>query len=179
MDAVLRNLQFDVPSILQVRLVCKAWRAACASFPGPAIIRLSYYDTFGVSNTLPGLRELRMSIRSSRIYLPALSSLSRLTFLSVAYEQSDTLSYPGRDPLFDLVILPSGLRALQLHFCHVDSLSFTHIRCTALTRLEFYWTDNKIWEIESLLQHLPLLQVNLSSKASDLTFYMTAPRLSP
>ena len=177
MDSILQNLERDVKSILQARLVCKAWRAACASFPGPARIQIFRdYDTLGVSNILPGLQVLGLSILATRTYLPALSSLSRFTSLSAVYEESANLPHPGRDPLFDLLILPSGLRALRLHFCHLDSQSFTHIRCTALTRLDFCWTDNQIWEVEELLQHLPLLQVSHSSKSSDLRSFLTAPK---
>ena len=180
MDNVLQNLQQDVLSILQTRLVCKAWRTACASFSGPAIINLSRgYDTFGVSDTLPGLHELRMSITANRMYLPPLLSLSRLTCLRMTYTESETLPHPGRDPLFDLIILPPGLRALELHNCYVDPQSFTYIRCTALTRLEFHRTDNQVEEIEDLLQHLPLLQVNHSSKSSSLNSCLTAARPSP
>ena len=177
MDSIFKNLQQDVLSILQARLVCKSWRAACASFPGPARIKVSRdYDTLGVSNLLPGLRELHISNIATRIYLPPLSSLSRLTFLDIAYEEGEVLPNPGREPLFDMVILPSGLRALELHFCHVDSQSFTHIRCTGLTRLVFCWTDNLIWEVEELLQHLPLLQVNHSSKSPDLRSLLKPPK---
>ena len=180
MDTVLRKLQSDVPSILRIRLVCKAWRAACASFPGPARITMSRgYDIFGVSKTLPGLRELHMSIDETRIYLPPLSALSRLTFLSTEYEESANLPQYGRDPLFDLIILPSGLRALELHCCHVDSESFTHMRCTALTRLLFRWTDNQPWEVEDLLRHLPLLQVNHPHNSSYLISFLTATRPRP
>ena len=160
MDKVLQNLQSEVRDMLQMRLVCKGWKNACSEFAGMAdIIVHRNIELVGICRTLPGLRELQLYNEIDNIYLPALSSLSRLSSLRVEYIEDSYI-----DHSFDLLVLPSRLRALELECCSVDSSCYPNISCTGLTRLAFHWTENTSSEVAALLQHLPLLQVKHCSK---------------
>ena len=163
LDKIFQNLQPRVRSILQMRLVCKGWRSACSEFTGAARINLGgNKELLWVSRILPGLQNLHLYnelVELNSIDLSPLSSLSQLSSLRVQYYESMSI-----DHSFDLVILPSTLRALKLYHCSVDSQCFPNISCTALTRLSIEWTENTASEVVALLQHLPLLQVNYYSK---------------
>ena len=137
-------------SVLEMRLVCKAWRAACANYSGSAkVLCKQRNDLPAVCNMLPRLRRIFVQMPADGC-MTALSSLSGLSNLYLTGK-------PGTmwNREFDLTCLQPSLKTLTLNV----SFTFSHIRFVGLTSLSFWKRCNTVPELVGLLQHLPYLQV--------------------
>ena len=176
-----------VKSLLQLRLVCKAWRDACPEFSGRAsICTTEDSDLKQLCKRLPRLTELAITNHATDFSLSPLSALTRLSSLSLDQcrheEEDETEVEDLPDPVLDLAHLPSSLKALELLDASVDPSCHRNLKCTGLTSLNYIWTNSMTPEAIDLLRHLPDLQVGhlclgsfLSSEKSqpDLAVYPT------
>ncbi len=165
MDLIMHKVQLwylhgGVDSILQMRLVCKAWSDACMGFAGSTDVMIhKRTDLYELSRLLPSLRSLAVKGMIS-FYTQPLLALSTLTSLSLV------LNFEAGAPL-DLPSLPASITALEADGFFVDPLTFKYITCVGITRLALLWTRNVPADIMELLQKLPMLQVGSASMCVD------------
>lgn len=77
--------RWELCSLLELRLVCKAWKDAFAHFAGPASIDCpSVTSLEKVCTTMPGLCQLSVESNTAEPHLAALTSLSRLSKLRLS-----------------------------------------------------------------------------------------------
>lgn len=157
LDLILR--QADMEDMMQMRLVCKAWRDGSYAYSGPAAL---FADAPGVLSDvhaiLPSLCNLRVMWQHCQPNLQVLSSFTNLSSLRL----TNSPSLWEKGPTSILGLLPEGLRELELVDVLVDRSDFNFpIGCVDLTRLRYSWdgrvpTSAKLYD---LLQQLPLLEV--------------------
>ena len=158
MDKILQHLggktailyQGCTRDVLKMRLVCKAWRAACSEYSGTASVHCKQRnDLQAVCKILPGLRGLRVETPADGC-ITALSSLSGLSKLELR-NNDDVAS----SEVLDLTCLPINIKNLSLDY----GFSYKHIHFVGLTTLSISPQGNKMQEVIALLRHLPSLQV--------------------
>ncbi len=157
MDSILSKLhdlqdypmgsQNSLRDFLRVRLVCKAWRAACADHTGVATVCTGdSTDLDRLCKLLPRLAGLIIHY-SPEFSLSPLSGFSGLSSLrlrpmndiDVDDEQDEEEIDSG--PLLDLSPIPSSVKTLALDTCNVQPACHQHIQCRGLTRLLYFWNS--------------------------------------
>ncbi len=148
----------SLQNVLQLRLICKAWREACLYYSGPIPhMPTDHIKLRTISRLLPGLCSLTLESVADIPGLIVLPRFSHLTHLSLSCYNN----YSSRRSPLDLALLPAGLITLEMYSISVLPISSQHIRCIGLTKLSFAQTTNTSKEIALLLQRLPLLEVRL------------------
>lgn len=148
----------DIRSILQLRLVCKAWRDAFAYFGGAA--RLSCKAGFELQqacNILPSLGNLSVRISEASKSITAISTLSLLSRLEIENRGARPLC-DSIDTSFDCV--PLGLKCLHLNSTRMESTFIQHIQSDGLRELSLNCPSFEEAAIDAL-QNLRSLQVEL------------------
>ena len=143
--------------ILQLRLVCKAWRVAFTYFGREA--RLSCkagLELQQTCNILPSLGELTISMSEASKSITAISTLSLLSRLEIWNSGLRPLRDSG-DTSFHCV--PLGLKCLKLNSSRRESGLIQHIQSAGFRELRFSCPRFSPADIEAL-QNLQSLQVN-------------------
>ncbi len=148
--------EYVIESVLETRLVCKAWRDACLDYTGPANIAVDTGKHLpDVCSILAGLTDLTLFEMAAAAFLQPLSALQ---LRSLTLRQVNPAKEEGQ--LLDLTILPPSLRSLNVEDFDVNTDSFRNIHFGGLTSLTFFWTSNGASDIADLLQYLPQLLVS-------------------
>lgn len=154
-----------------LQLVCKSWRAAFQEQSrqiDDVSLRMScsnayFDDLFYTSKFFPDPVSLSVDESFNKgLWLHPLSTCSRLLSLTLV-NNSDY----SKSPKIDLLLLPAGLRSLELTCFEVEPACFEHIRCVQLTKLTFLWDDPLKFDTADLLENFLSLEVSLFSSTDD------------
>ena len=163
MDKVLRRLQ--TPDLVQLRLVCKSWKAACTEFSGSAVVRIRHQqEMFGLCAALPNLSTLALNLNTD-VDFPMLRLTACSNLVDLALHYRSRIWNEGRAPTLDFANLPVNVRKLTVScfdlygsglYCRGGSLP-------GLTSLGLEWRQGDSDVIEAmwnLLADIPKLKVN-------------------
>ena len=162
MDKVLRRLQTQ--DLVQLRLVCKSWKAACTEFSGSAVGRIRHQqEMFGLCAALPNLSTLALINTAADFCLSPLTACSNLEDMAL---QHRFLSLnEGTAPTLHFALLPMSLRRLNVSCFNLftSGLHSPKGSFASLTSLILTWRSGDtdimlaMWE---LLVDLPKLKVH-------------------
>lgn len=148
----------DLKDLLRMRLVCKAWKAACSTFSGEAEADIeAQSDLDNLCAALPGLTGLYVTSCAVDFSLQPLSACSNLRFVNLRNE-----SPPNQEelvPKLDLDRLPANLEHMTLGNFDYTGGPFEPARFLHLTSLTLCWRPNAVSEVWGLLESLPKLEV--------------------
>ena len=148
----------DIRSILQLRLVCKAWRVAFTYFGREARLTcMAGLELQQACKILLSLGNLSVKLATARNCITAIQPISSLSLLS-RLGIENTGSTPLSNCLFEFV--PVNLKALDLKSSSRESSFIQHVQPAGLTKVSLECGSFSTADIDAL-QHLPSLQVNL------------------
>ena len=138
MDKIMRQLQTH--DLVQLRLVCKSWKAACTEFGGSAVGYIQHQqEMLDCCSSLPNLSTVELKNTAADFSLSPLAACSNLEDVALHHRAVSAIEAPA--PTLDFGCLPVSVRRLSVSCFDFDRCELFTRRgsFTSLTSLEMSW----------------------------------------